>query len=70
MTDYIGKKVKIIDRFGGHYFKIGSIVRIFEKDDYDEDYGQGYLAQYLDGNDYWYIYEDDDRTEFAVIGEI
>lgn len=70
MIGYIGKKVKIIDNFGGHHFKNGEIVRIIEKDDYDKDFGQVYKAEYLDGHDYWYIYEQEGiRSEFDLVGE-
>ena len=70
MTDYIGKEVKIISNFGGHFFQKGDVVRILEMDVYDEDYGQGYKAEYLDGHDFWYIYEQEGvRSEFDLIGE-
>lgn len=69
MTDYIGKKVKIIGNFGGHFFKNGEIVRIVDKEDYDQDYGQTYKAEHLDGHDYWYIHENEARCEFELVGE-
>lgn len=69
MSKYDGVKVEIIGNFGGHYFQKGDIVRIVEKADHEEDYGQGYKAEYLDGHDYWYIYENEHRSEFKVVGE-
>lgn len=71
MTDYIGKTVFIIDNFGGHFFEIGDQVRITHVADFDHEYGQGYRAEYIDGSDYWYIYEEKGvRTEFSIVGDV
>jgi hypothetical protein len=67
----VGQIVKIIDSFNGHRFEDGELVRITEihYGNYEDEDGvfDEYRAEKLDGSDYWYIYENEDKSEFEAV---
>lgn len=51
----LGKEYKIVGNFKDHGFPIGTVVRVVPR----PSTGEEYMAEYLDGHDWWWVYAQD-----------